>query len=324
MLDDVVRRFLDTKPDSGSETDPVTTRRAAILAASDRLFEQFGAPGPELAAVEEHVVTHAGGPVRLRVYRPDTEPGHPVHVFLHGGGWWLGSVDELVVDATCRERAVHGGSVVVSVEYSHAPEHVFPRAVEDGYAALEWAAANATAIGGDPTLLSIGGVSAGATLAAAVALAARDRHGPVLSLQVLEVPPLDLTLDTMRSSGVGDAYGITVAEMEACTALYLPDTTRASDPLASPLLALDLAGLPTTVVLTAEHDPLRADGALFAARLSVAGVPVTHVQQAGAVHGSLALTGTWPPARAWQDRVATALRAVHRGPRPDLTHPTHR
>ncbi|MHA3703983.1 alpha/beta hydrolase [Jatrophihabitans sp. YIM 134969] len=310
VLDDVVRRFLDTKPDAGLETDPVERRRALILAASDELFETFGAPGPAVAAVEEHVVPHAGRRTRVRVYRPDTEPGHPVHVFLHGGGWWLGSVDELVVDATCRERAVGASCVVVSVQYSYAPEEVFPAAVEDAHAALQWAATHASSLGGDASALSIGGVSAGANLAAAVALLCRDQGGPALRLQVLEVPPLDLTLDTMRSSGVSDDYGITLAEMEWCTALYLGTPERARDPLASPLLADDLTGLPPAAVLTAEHDPLRDDGTRFAARLSAAGVPVTHVQQAGAVHGSLALTGTWSPARTWQDTVIDALRNV--------------
>jgi acetyl esterase len=159
--------------------------------------------------------------------------------------------------------------------------------------------------------VSIGGVSAGANLSAAVAIAARDRGGPRLRLQLLEVPPLDLTLETMHSSGVGDEYGITVAEMELCTQLYLPRPADARSELASPLLAETLAGLPPARILTAEFDPLRRDGELYAKRLKAAGVPAEHVRYPGAVHGSLALTGSWPGARRWRADVIDSLRRAH-------------
>lgn len=322
-MDDAVREFLATKPDSGSPDDPLPRRRRAILAASDELAARWTTPGPRGVAVRDVEIDGPAGPngtddptapLRLRVYDAGPASRHGVHVFLHGGGFWLGSVDEDVVDATCRERAATG-CVVVSVEYRHAPEHPFPAAVEDGYAALCWVVENASALGVDSDALSVGGVSAGGTLAAALALAARDRSGPAIDLQVLEVPLLDLTLATLHASGVPDDYGLTAAEMAMCVEQYLSDPAQATDPLASPLLADDLSGLPEALVLTAELDPLRDDGARYAERLQESGVPATHVRAPGMVHGSIVLTAEWEPARAWQARVHDALRAVHGGSR---------
>jgi acetyl esterase len=311
QLDQPVRDFLATKPDSGSPGASIAERRAVIRRASDELFERFTAPAGEVHATETHWVDTPRGAIRVRVYRPSDASGLPLHVFLHGGGFWLGSVDELVVDATCRERCIGAGCVVVSVDYRLAPEHAFPVPLEDSFDALVWAHRHADDLGADPTNISIGGVSAGATLAAAVCLAARDRGGPRLRLQLLEVPPLDLTLRTMRSSGVSDDFGITVAEMELCTGLYLAGAA-ADDPCVSPLLAPDLAGLPTARIMTAEFDPLRRDGELYAERLEHAAVTVEHTNYPGAVHGGIILTATWPPARRWRDDIIAALRRAHR------------
>jgi len=309
-LDEAVREFLATKPDSGSPDDPIGRRRAAIRVASDELFARFGEPAPAGARVTEHLVDD--GPLRVRAYHPEVGAGaRPLHVFLHGGGFWLGSVDELVVDATCRERCLGADCVVVSVDYRLGPEHRYPSPVEDCYRALSWAVAHAAELGADPDDVSIGGVSAGANLAAAVALMARDLGGPALRLQLLEVPPLDLTLATMRSAGVGDEFGITVAEMELCAQLYLPTPESAREPYASPLLAPVLDGLAPAHVMTAEYDPLRRDGERYAERLRAAGVPASYANYPGAVHGAIVLTATWERARVWRRDVIAALRNAH-------------
>jgi acetyl esterase len=310
-LDPAVRKFLDTKPDSGDPAQSVITRRALIRQGSDHLFDLFGEPVDPADSEDDFTVPRPGGSIRVRVYRARDAADRPIHVFPHGGGFWLGSLDEAVNQAMCRERSRRAGCVVVAVDYRLSPEYQFPVPLEDCYAALCWAVDNADLIGGDPANVSIGGVSAGATLAAAVALRCRDRGRPRLRLQLLEVPPLDLTLDVMRKSGVGDDYGITVDEMRLCRDLYLSSPETARDPLVSPLRATDLSGLPATRIMTAEFDPLRQDGELFAARLSAAGTAVSHHRYPGAVHGSLALTGTWPPARAWHDDVVQALRSAH-------------
>ncbi|SDO73969.1 acetyl esterase [Nakamurella panacisegetis] len=310
VLDDAVRKFLDTKLDSGDPGQPVADRRQIIRAGSDDLFGAFGAAGSQAVRVSDHVID-ADGSVRARVYQP-SEPGrHPLHVFLHGGAWWLGAVDELVNDALCRDRCQASGCVVVSVEYRLAPEFRYPTAVEDSYAALVWAVDHAEELGADPDDVSVGGISSGANLAAAVALLVRDRHGPRLVGQLLEVPPLDLTLDTMRGTGISDEYGISAADLEIAIALYLNDPAEALDPLASPLLADDLSGLAPVHVMTAEFDPLRADGERFVARVREAGGEASIVNYPGAVHGSLALTGVWAPARRWQSDAADALRTLH-------------
>lgn len=313
-LPEPVQEFLATKPDSGSPDDPVALRRAAIHRGSDELFHRFSAP-VEPVPTQEHRVPAAGHPdgLRVRVYRPELAGPLPVHVFLHGGGWWLGSIDELVNDALCHQRAREAGCVVVAVEYRLAPENPFPAPFDDGLAAVRWAHDHATELGGDAAVLSVGGISAGATLAAAIALACRT-DGPPLVGQVLEVPPLDLTLQTMRCSGVADDFGITRAEMELCRSLYVPDGVDLHDPRVSPLLALDLVGSPRTTVLAAEFDPLYLDGRRFVARLRGCGVPARYAIHAGAVHGSLSLTASWSGARRWQQEVIQALRATHRTP----------
>ena len=315
-LDAPVQEFLDFKPDAGSPDVPAAERRRGILAASDEIFRRFGDAAPAVDSVTEHWLGEGDDRIRVRVYRHGDGPARPVHLFVHGGGFWLGSVDELVVDATCRERCRIADCVVVAVEYRLAPEHPFPVPVEDCYRALEWAATHAAALGGDPERITVGGVSAGANLAAAVVLAARDRGGPMPCFQLLEVPCLDLTLDGMRASGIGDEYGISVADMRAGVDMYLPDPVDARSPLASPLLADDLSGLPPTRVMTAEFDPLSYEGRCYADRLTDAGVPVEHRSYPGAIHGSLALTGCWAPARQWRDDLLAALRAAHHGATP--------
>jgi acetyl esterase len=310
-LDPPVRTFLDTKPDSGDPAQPIAMRRALIQQGSDSLFDMFGAPVERVAVEEDFTVQRPGGSIRLRVYRASDTTGLPIHVFIHGGGFWLGSIDERVNEAICRERSHRAGCVVVAVDYRLSPEHRFPMPLEDCYAGLLWAVDHASRVGGDPANVSIGGVSAGATLAAAVTLLCRDRSGPRLRLQLLEVPALDLSLEAMRKSGISDEYGITVDEMRLCRDLYLSAPESAHDPLASPLLAANLTGLPATRIMTAEFDPLRHDGELYAARLTAAGVTVSQNRYPGAVHGSLALTKAWPPALSWHDDVITTLRDAH-------------
>jgi acetyl esterase len=310
-LDQAVRTFLSTRPGSDDPDAPIARRRTAIHAGTAALFAKFGRPVGAAQSERDIEVAVTGGRIRLRVYRPSAETGLPIHVFLHGGGFWLGSIDETVNQATCRSRCAGAGCVVVAVDYRLAPEHRFPIPLEDCYAGLRWAVEHAAEIGGDPANVSIGGVSAGANLAAAVAMLARERRAPRLRLQLLEVPPLDLTLDGMRASGVGDDFGITVDEMALSRDLYLPSPEDVRNPLASPLHAKDLAGLPATRIMTAQFDPLRPDGERYAGRLRAAGVPVSYGCYRGAVHGSLNLTGTWPAARGWQDDLLRCLREAH-------------
>jgi acetyl esterase len=184
--------------------------------------------------------------------------------------------------------------------------------LDDCYAALTWAIVNADALGLDAENMSIGGASAGGNLAAAVTLRCRDEDGPRLRFQLLEVPALDLTRETARATlGSGVPPDLPQPIMDDATSSYLHDPARARDPLASPLLAEDLSGLPPAHVMTAEYDVLRTEGERYATRLAAAGVPATHQRYPGALHGTAMLTRTWDQARRWQRDAADALRRAH-------------
>ncbi|MGH3376877.1 MAG: alpha/beta hydrolase, partial [Actinoallomurus sp.] len=194
-----------------------------------------------------------------------------------------------------------------------APEHRFPIPLDDCYAALCWTAANADLLGIDPGNLSIGGSSAGGNLAAAVTLRCRDEDGPELRFQLLEVPALDLTRGIARETlASGVIPDVPQPTMDSAARAYLQDVAQARDPLASPLFADDMRGLPPTHVMTAEFDMLRTEGERYAERLRAAGVPATHRRYAGALHGTAMLTRTWECAAEWQRDAAQALRRAHR------------
>lgn len=201
--------------------------------------------------------------------------------------------------------------VVVTAEYRKAPEHQFPVGLNDSYAALLWMDEHADDLGIRRDLITIGGGSAGANLAAGIALKARDENGPRLALQILDVPALDLTMTAPSFERNATGYGITTAYAKAMVNLYLASPQDARNPYASPLLAQGLSDLPPAYILPAEYDPLCDDGAAYAARLEEAGVPVTLSLQRGQFHGSSLLTKILPAARSWRDESIAALRAAH-------------
>jgi acetyl esterase len=287
---------------------------------SDLIFMRYGLAGPDVYVIDDVFVPLADERVRVRVYRPDGETGLPGHISLHGGGWTLGSVDERVVDAICRQRCNEARCVVLSVDYRLAPEYPFPVALDESFAVLQWAHANCDLLGLDADNLSIGGASAGGNLAAAVALRTRDEAGPPLRFQLLEVPALDLTRETARATlESGVIPDVPQPTLDDATSSYLPDPAAARNPLASPLFADDLHGLPPAHVMTAEFDVLRTEGELYAQRLAQAGVATTHRRYPGALHGTAMLTRTWAGARRWQHDAASALRQAHwphAGPEP--------
>jgi acetyl esterase len=307
-----VRRMIDEMPHGVPEHLSPQEQREYMHLLSDLMHLRYGLPGPAVQAVEDHRVPVAAGSILVRLYRPSGRAPLPGHLTLHGGGWKLGSVTERVADAICRQRCSEADCVVLSVEYRLAPEHRFPVPVEDCYAALTWAVANAATLGLDADNISIGGASAGGNLAAAVTLRCRDAGGPRLRFQLLEVPALDLTREISRATlASGVVPDVPQPTMDDATHSYLSDREQARDPLASPLLAGDLAGLPPAHVMTAEYDVLRTEGELYAQRLSAAGVPATHRRYPGALHGTAMLTRTWDEARRWQRDAAEAIRRAH-------------
>ena len=261
-------------------------------------------PFEEVAQTRDLVIP-AEPAIAARLYRP--RAGRlPLVVYFHGGGWVVGSVP--LSDTFCRALANASGCAVLSVEYRLAPEHPYPAAVDDAYAAAAWSALHADELGCDPARLAVAGSSAGGTLAAVVALMARDRGGPPLALQLLHVPVTDHELDTASYRSYATGHGLTRAAMCWFWDHYLPDPAARGAAYASPLRAADLGGLPPAVVVTAECDPLHDEGSAYAARLREGGVPVTHLDYPGMVHAFLSWTGEIPQARRAMDEVGAALR----------------
>jgi acetyl esterase len=306
-----VAQFVDANPVVPFDHLSIPDQRQYMRLRIDLNFLLFGTPGPAVHSVTDYAVPVEGGQITARVYRPGPEDSLPAHLILHGGGWWQGSIEDYVSDALCRQRCAEANTVIVALEYRLAPEHKFPIPLNDAFTALVWLAANAAALRIDPDNISVGGSSAGGNLAAALALKARDEQGPRIVFQLLEVPALDLTCETERAAVAGTPEEAMHKELRFSIRRYVADVAQTIDPLVSPLLAANLAGLPPAFILTAEFDPLHLEGERYAQRLREAGVDATAVRHPGAIHGSALLTRTWEPARAWQREVAEALYKAH-------------
>lgn len=259
-------------------------------------------------AVRDLAVPGPGGTINVRLYHPSAAQDLPLVVFFHGGGFVICDLE--THDPLCRSLARASGCAVASVEYRLAPETRFPGPLEDCYAATRWLADHARDIGVDAARLAVCGDSAGGNLAAAVALLARDRGGPNLRHQALIYPVTDLGCDSASSRELAVGYMLTRDMMRWFAECYLGDPSRAADPLASPLKATDLAGLPPATVITAEFDPLRDEGEAYAARLRAAGVPVVARRYLGMLHGFLSMPYVTPVAYHAIADVGRDLRAI--------------
>ena len=241
-------------------------------------------PGPEVGEIVDGVLPGASGDLTYRVYRPESDGPHPIVVYFHGGGWVLGAHDS--DDPFCRDLCVRTDALIVSVDYRHAPEHRFPAAADDAFAAVQWIAANGEQLGGITERLAVCGWSAGANVATVACHLARDAGGPTIAGQVLVTPVTDS--DTTRASynENGDGYILTASLMEWFWDHYADPADRV-DPKAAPLRADDLSNLPPALVVTAEFDPLRDEGEAYATAMSNAGVDVRHLRARGHIHTSL-------------------------------------
>jgi acetyl esterase/lipase len=268
-------------------------------------------PAAPVASVQDRVVPGPAGELPVRVYTPEGEPPFPIVVFFHGGGWVVGTLD--TYDPLCRALAAAVPAVVVSVDYRLAPEHRWPAAVEDAYAATLWASRNAAGLGGAQHRLAVAGDSAGGNLAAVVALGARDRGGPKVAFQLLVYPVLDAAADTASYREHAEGFHLTAAGMRWYWDHYLGPADGAA-PDASPLRAAFLGGLPPALVIGAEHDILRDEGEAYAARLRDARVAAAASRYPGVVHGFFRWRSVTPVADAALQEAATALRSALAGP----------
>ena len=281
--------------------------RAAIQAQVAQAAEQ-GAPEP-VAQVNDRAIPGPAGEIPVRVYTPEGDGPFPLLVYVHGGGWVICTLD--THDGLCRSLANQAGCVVVSVDYRLAPERPFPAAPEDCYAATRWVAAHATTLNGDAMRVAVGGDSAGGNLAAVVALLARERGGPPLVFQLLIYPATDLRMGSSSIEENAEGYGLTKRDMLWFRGHYLRSTADATDPLASPLLAPDLRGVPPALIITAEYDPLRDEGERYGARLREAGVPVTISRYDGMIHGFTGMGAVMDQGTRSVAECAHALRAAY-------------
>ena len=259
-----------------------------------------------IAQMENRTVPGPAGQIPVRIYTPVGTAPFPVLVYFHGGGWVIGNLD--THDGICRSLANRVGCLVVSVDYRLAPEHPFPAAPEDCYAATRWLAEHAGSLGGDKGRIAVGGDSAGGNLAAVVALMARDRGGPKLAFQLLVYPATDTDFETRSYRENSEGYFLTRADMVWFWNHYAPRDEDRRNPYAAPLRAASLRGLPPALVITAEFDPLCDDGNAYAARLREDGVPVRLSQQDGLIHGFFQMGAVIDRGRASVDEASRALK----------------
>ncbi len=233
--------------------------------------------------VEDRRIPGPAGEIPVRIYRPASPGPLPALVGFHGGGWVIGDLDGY--EGMCRHIANSVGCLLVSVDYRLAPEHPFPAAAEDAYAATCWVAEQATELGADPRRLAVAGDSAGGNLAAVCALMARDRGGPDLVFQLLIYPVTDCSFDTPSYRENAEGYFLKAVTMRWYWRQYLGDSADGSDPYASPLRAPDLSHLPPALIITAGYDPLRDEGEAYGRRLQAAGVDATVRRYETMFHG---------------------------------------
>jgi len=304
-IDEATAGFLGQLAETGMK--PLHEMTPDEARAVGALLRDLYGPGPDVASSTDHTLTGAdGGEFGVRVLVPQGPVGSLV-VYYHGGGWVIGNIDEY--DNLGRRLANRLGAAVVLVNYRKAPEHRYPVAVQDSWAALQWAAAHTGGIAGGEVPLIVMGDSAGGNLSAVMAQQAQREGGPQLALQVLIYPVTDADLDNDTYTDPENQLLLTRESMVWFWDHYAPDPASRRNPDASPLQAADadLAGLAPAVVLTAEHDVLRAEGEAYADRLRAAGVPTESRRFPGQMHGFFSMVGVLPGSAAGLDYVAGQL-----------------
>lgn len=305
-LDPRVKRFLNVlaagnPPDSRTAT--VKERRAGLASLMG-----FGGPPVALERIEDRMLGGPGGALRIRLYSPSNDDRLPGLIYFHGGGFVAGSVE--THDSIARALAQFGAVRVASVDYRLAPEHRFPAALEDALAAVRHISEHAPQFGIESARLGICGDSAGATLAAATCQALARAGDARLRLQLLLCPILDYSRITASKREFSSGYLVDQATLDHDLMYYLPDGVEPSDPRVSPLLAESVAGLPKTVIHTAEFDPLRDEGRNYFERLAQAGNEVSYTCHPGMIHLFYGLGAVTPHARTAFEQIGGEIRTA--------------
>ncbi|HXC55518.1 MAG TPA: alpha/beta hydrolase [Rhizomicrobium sp.] len=308
-LDPIVKGFLDSMKAAGG---PKMSEAGAVAGREQfaALMQMVGPKDVPVGKTENRTVPSPAGGIPIRVYTPVAAGGDPMPalVYYHGGGFVIGSVE--THDGVCRMLANEGGFRVISVDYRLAPEHKYPAAFDDAFAALSWVVQNAAEIGVDAGRIAVGGDSAGGALAAEVAQAAKARGGLTLAAQMLLFPVTQIGEETpsLREFAVG--YFLEKETLDWFYASYLPAGADKSDPKISPLRAKDLSGLPPAYIMLGGYDPLHDEGMQYADKLRAAGVKVTVADHSDMVHCFLYLQGVLPQAHEALTSAAKAVAAI--------------
>jgi acetyl esterase len=317
-LDPHVKGFLNKlgasrRPKSWQLT-PIEAREAFLALAN-----AVDAKDISIGRIENGELSGPGGRLAYRIYTPFAAADEllPGLVYFHGGGFVVGSLD--THEGLCRILANESGCRVVSVNYRLAPEHKFPAALDDAYAATKWIAERALELGIDPSRLAVGGDSSGGTLAAVVCQLAKQAGGPKLALQVLFCPPMDAAAETESMRDFAEGFFLEKKGLDAGLNYYRSPDVDLIDPRMSPLRAADVADLPPAHIHTAEFDPLRDEGKAYADRLRRAGVSVRYTCHEGMIHHFYAMANAIPYARIALRDAGAAIReatlAVSRDPK---------
>ncbi len=287
------------------------TYAVSVAEARDQLEAMAAMRGDaeDVATVEDFEIGGPDGALPVRLYQPDADGPHPVLVYLHGGGFVIGSLE--THDALCRSLANAAECAVLSVDYRLAPEHPFPAAVEDAYAAVEWIAEHGEHVGVDTDRIAVGGDSAGANLSAAVTLMTQDRDGPDLAHQALIYPAVnspDVGPEFESYEENAEGYFLETESMQWFVERYVQDEIHLRNEYFAPLLADDLSGVPPASIVTAEFDPLRDEGYAYADRLDDEGVAVSSHHYDDMIHGFATMIGVVDAAEDAVEALAADLQ----------------
>jgi len=307
-LDPHAKRLLDIL--AAGRTDISQLAPEAMRQAMDKLAHLVDAKNVSIGAVEDREIPGPASRLPIRIYTPAMKmTGRlPALIYFHGGTGVFCSIE--THDGLCRMLANESCCRVISVGYRLAPEHKFPAAIEDSYAATKWAFAHSEEMDIDPKRIAVGGDSAGATLAAVVCQMAKQMAGPELALQVLICPVTDLGLDSSSRRSFSEGYFFDMATLDWALQHYLTSDAEVSDPRISPLRAIDFRALPTAHIHTAEFDPFRDDGKAYADALERASVPVLYTCHVGMIHHFYCMAGAIPYSRFVIRVIGNSIKAA--------------
>ncbi|NKB32878.1 MAG: alpha/beta hydrolase fold domain-containing protein [Pseudomonadales bacterium] len=304
-LDPQAKALLESAEQSGAP--PFNAYPAAeARAVYDQASELVRGNPPESHSIDAIVIPGPAGAIPAWVYKPSAEQNLPVLVYFHGGGYTIGSLKSH--DCVCRGLCIEANCIVVSVDYRLAPENKYPAAVDDAWAAAQWAASNAESLGGNPNNVAIGGDSAGGNLTAVVSLLAKESGNPYFVFQLLIYPGTDMSCSFESHKTFGQGYRLTNELIDWFYDHYFSKDDDLSHWKASPLNAEDLSGLPSAFVLSAGYDPLQDENRAYAEKLTSAGVKVKHSHYEGMMHGFVTMPGVIDKAKTAISECAAELR----------------